>query len=157
MSNDGIKYDSSRVLEGIKIVNVDITDLEKAKDLISKGIEIIKKAKGYSEIESKLMIKEETLTNMINDCSSEYNSLANNINSLVNSIEKFDEVGDTNSNKQNLLNNNGKVTQEKVKEAIELNLMHNGELSSLFNQSLYTELSKDLENINEGEFTHGAR
>lgn len=157
MSNDGIKYDSTRVLEGIKVVNADITDLEKVKDLVSKGLETIKKAKGYSEIESKLMIKEETLTNMINDCSSEFNSLSNNINSLVNSIEKFDEVGDNNSNKQNLLNNNGKVTQERVKEAIELNLMHNEEISNLFNQDLYIELSKDLENINEGEFTHGVR
>ena len=124
--NDGINYDSSKVIEGIKVVGDDISELEKAKSLIDKGFEKIKKAKGYSEIESKLMINEDTIDKMMKDCSSEFATLSGNISSLVSSIEKFDEIEQSGSNNFNMSNNQKPITQDQVKEAIELNFSQIG-------------------------------
>ena len=145
--NDEIKYDNSKVVEGIKIVSEDISSLEKAKDLLSKGFETIKKAKGYSEVESKLMIKEETVTKMLDDCTLEFSNLSNNVNSLVNSIEKFDESEQSSSNSFNSNNDPKYITKNQVKEAIKNNFSHNQDLVNMFNNELYTRVTEELKNL----------
>ena len=152
-----INYDSSKVVEGLKIVNDDITSIEKAKDLITKGFEKIKKSTGYNLIENKLLIKDETVNKMINDTSIEFNALANNINSLVNSIERFDETEDTNNSSR--IPNNKNITKDKVKEAIEANFSHNQDLTNMFNQGLYTKLNEELNNLDlaEGGVSNGTK
>ncbi|MBR2678524.1 MAG: hypothetical protein IKE63_03820 [Bacilli bacterium] len=152
-----INYDSSKVVEGLKIVNDDITSIEKAKDLITKGFEKIKKSTGYNLIENKLLIKDETVNKMINDTSIEFNALANNINSLVNSIEKFDETEATNNSSR--IPNNKNITKDKVKEAIEANFSHNQDLTNMFNQGLYAKINEELNNLDlaEGGVSNGTK
>ncbi len=145
--NDGIKYDANRVVEGIKVVSDDISNLEKAKDLLLKGFETIKKAKGYSEVESKLMIKDETVIKMIDNCSLEFNNLANNTSSLVNSIERFDNVEKTSSNNLNNSNDSKPITKDQVKEAIKNNFSRNQDLVNMFNNELYAKVSEELNNL----------
>ena len=145
--NDEIKYDNSKVVEGIKVVSDDISSLEKAKDLLVKGFETIKKAKGYSEVENKLMIKEETVTKMLDDCTLEFNNLSNNVSSLVNSIEKFDESEQSNSNNFSNNNNSKYITKDQVREAIKNNISHNQDLVNMFNNELYTRVTEELNNL----------
>ncbi|MBQ6497436.1 MAG: hypothetical protein IJI58_01825 [Bacilli bacterium] len=145
--NDGIKYDVNKVTEGLKAVSDDISSLEKAKDLLIKGFEKIKKAKGYSEIANKLMIKDETVTKMLDNCTLEFNSLANNTSSLVNSIERFDTVEQANSNKFNNSKDSKPITQDQVKEAIKNNISRNQDLVNMFNNELYTKINEELSNL----------
>lgn len=146
--NDGIKYDANRVVEGIKVVSDDISNLEKAKDLLLKGFETIKKAKGYSEISNKLMIKDETVIKMLDNCSLEFNNLTNNTSSLVNSIERFDNVEKANSNSFNNSNDSKPITKDQVKEAIKNNFSHNQDLVNMFNNELYAKVSEELNSLN---------
>ena len=145
--NDGISYDSSKVVEGVKVINDDLENLEKAKNLITKGFETIKKAKGYAEVESKLMIKDGTIIKMLDDCSKEFITLSTDVSSLVNSLEKFDEVDNKSTNNLNMPDNNKSITQDQVKEAIKENFTHNEDLTNMFNQSLYTKLNEELNNM----------
>ena len=144
--NDGIKYDVNKVTEGLKAVSDDISSLEKAKNLLIKGFETIKKAKGYSEVANKLMIKDETVTKMLDNCSLEFNNLANNTNSLVNSIERFDQV-EKSSNNTNNSNDSKPITKDQVKEAIKNNLSRNQDLVNMFNNELYAKVNEELNNL----------
>lgn len=152
MNKADLNYDEARVSEGLKLVDDYIDDVKYASDLIARAFEAIKKGQGTSNLKSKMSINEDTINKLLVGCSLNLVDLNKNIIALVTAITKFDD-NSIEANKEPVISNNNfqkHVSEKEVTAAIKDNIIHNNDLTNMFNIGLYDSIKEELAKLEDG-------
>ena len=148
-----INYNKDRVDEGLELIKEYQDDLESVQELVTEAFTLIKGAKGYLEIKSKLLIKQKDIEKLLKINFSEFTNLAANISNMQSLIEKFDETEIDKMTEPPLkeIYNNETITTETIESAITNNFSNNQNLTNMFNMNLYNELQEELKKLDSEE------